>query len=100
MLELRENTLYYGDCLAWMSRWEDQSVDLIYLDPPFNSNATYNVLYAGDSAPVAQGLHDRGHDPHRVAHFVNRLVFCMFADDVGLLPGHMFTCMLEQARRF
>ena len=34
-----------------------------------------------------------------VAHFVNRLVFCMFAEDVGLLPSGMFTRMLEQARR-
>ncbi len=50
-------------------------------------------------AAVAQSLRERGHDPHAVAHFVNRLVFCMFADDVGLLPGHMFTRMLEQARR-
>ena len=47
---------------------------------------------------VAQTLRERGHDPHAVAHFVHRLVFCMFADDVGLLPGHMFTRMLEQAR--
>jgi len=50
-------------------------------------------------ATLAQTLRERGHDPHEVAHFVNRLVFCMFADDVGLLPGHMFTRMLEQARR-
>ena len=50
-------------------------------------------------ATVAQALRERGHDPRAVAHFVNRLVFCMFADDVGLLPGHMFTRMLEQARR-
>ena len=50
-------------------------------------------------AAVAQSLRERGHDPHAVAHFVNRLVFCMFADDVGLLPSHMFTRMLEQARR-
>ena len=48
---------------------------------------------------VAQTLRDRGHDPLVVAHFVQRLVFCMFADDVGLLPAHMFTRMLEQARR-
>ena len=48
---------------------------------------------------VAQTLRDRGHDPHAVAHFVQRLVFCMFADDVGLLPTHMFTRMLKQARR-
>ena len=54
---------------------------------------------AASFATVAQALRERGHDPHQVAHFVNRLVFCMFADDVGLLPGHMFTRMLEQARR-
>ena len=41
-------------------------------------------------ATVAQSLRERGDDPQAVAHFVNRLVFCMFADDVGLLPGHMF----------
>ena len=54
---------------------------------------------AASFATVAQALRERGHDPQAVAHFVNRLVFCMFADDVGLLPSHMFTRMLEQARR-
>ena len=49
-------------------------------------------------ALLAQSLRDRGHDPQAVAHFVNRLVFCMFAEDVGLLPGNMFTRMLEHAR--
>ena len=49
-------------------------------------------------ASLAQSLRDRGHDPQGVAHFVNRLVFCMFAEDVGLLPGNMFTRMLEHAR--
>ena len=50
-------------------------------------------------ALLAQGLRERGHDPQAVAHFVNRLVFCMFAEDVGLLPNGMFTRMLEHARR-
>jgi len=54
---------------------------------------------AASFAKLAQALRERGHDPHVVAHFVNRLVFCMFADDVRLLPGHMFTRMLEQAQR-
>ena len=48
---------------------------------------------------LAQSLRDRGHDPQAVAHFVNRLVFCMFAEDVGLLPDSMFTRMLEHARK-
>ncbi len=41
------NTLYYGDNLDVLQRYiKDESVDLIYLDPAFNSNATYNVLFA------------------------------------------------------
>jgi DNA modification methylase len=42
-----DNTLYYGDNLDILRRYiKDESVDLVYLDPPFNSNATYNVLFA------------------------------------------------------
>ena len=41
------NILYYGDNLDVLRRHiADESVDLVYLDPPFNSNATYNVLFA------------------------------------------------------
>ena len=50
-------------------------------------------------AQLAQSLRDQGHAPEEVAHFVNRLVFCMFAEDVGLLPNAMFTRMLEHARQ-
>jgi type II restriction/modification system DNA methylase subunit YeeA len=51
---------------------------------------------AKEFAGLAQRLRSRGHDPQAVAHFVNRLVFCMFAEDVGLLPAKMFQRMLEQ----
>ena len=38
--------LYYGDNLEIMRKYlKDESVDLIYLDPPFNSHANYNVLF-------------------------------------------------------
>jgi site-specific DNA-methyltransferase (adenine-specific) len=41
-----KNKLYFGDNLDILRRQvPDSSVDLIYLDPPFNSNATYNVLF-------------------------------------------------------
>ena len=53
---------------------------------------------AASFADIAGRLRSRGHDPHAVAHFVNRMVFCMFAEDVGLLSGNMFTRMLEAAR--
>src|SRR5712692_3151772 len=42
-----DNLLYYGDNLDVLRRHVDsESVELVYLDPPFNSNASYNVLFA------------------------------------------------------
>lgn len=51
------NTLYYGDNLDILRKYiPDESVDLIYLDPPFNSKADYNILFKEKSgkASVAQ----------------------------------------------
>jgi site-specific DNA-methyltransferase (adenine-specific) len=39
------NTLYYGDNISFLREMGRESVDLIYLDPPFNSDSTYNLLY-------------------------------------------------------
>src|SRR3954468_407441 len=42
-----ENLLFYGDNLDVLRRHiDDESVDLVYLDPPFNSARNYNVLFA------------------------------------------------------
>ena len=42
-----KNKLYYGDNLEVLQRYvKDESVDLVYLDPPFNSRQDYNVLFA------------------------------------------------------
>lgn len=47
---IMENTLYYGDNLDILRRFiADESIDLIYLDPPFNSNRSYNVLFKDES---------------------------------------------------
>ena len=44
---MAKNQLYYGDNLTVLRDYiKDESVDLIYLDPPFNSRADYNVLFA------------------------------------------------------
>ena len=44
---MAENVLYYGDNLEILRRYiEDESVDLVYLDPPFKSNQDYNILFA------------------------------------------------------
>ena len=41
-----ENMLYYGDNLEILREHiKDESIDLIYLDPPFNKNQSYNVLF-------------------------------------------------------
>jgi DNA modification methylase len=48
------NCLYYGDNLDVLRRYiPDESVDLVYLDPPFNSNQDYNVLFAERSGTAA-----------------------------------------------
>lgn len=54
---------------------------------------------AGRFAGLAQKLRDRGYNAHRVAHFLNRLVFCLFAEDAGLLNGNVFTRALEATRK-
>ena len=60
------NHLYYGDNLAVLrDSIADASVDLIYLDPPFNSNASYNVLFKGpqgnESAAQIEAFDDTWH---------------------------------------
>ena len=50
-----ENTLYFGDNLKILrDNIRDETVDLIYLDPPFNSKANYNVLFRSP----------KGHESH------------------------------------
>ncbi len=49
-------------------------------------------------AGIAHQLRARGHEPHAVAHFVNRMLFCMFAEDVDLLPNKMFRRMLKASQ--
>ena len=57
------NRLYFSDNLKWLadrkvcqsgSDFPDASVDLVYLDPPFNSNADYNVPFREPSGAVSQ----------------------------------------------
>jgi len=52
---------------------------------------------AGEFARLARSLRERGHVAEAVAHFINRLVFCMFAEDVRLLPEMIFSRMLDRA---
>jgi len=53
------NTLFYGDNLDILRRrdyFPSECVDLIYLDPPFNSNRSYNVLFKDESGLESEAL--------------------------------------------
>ena len=50
VIDLATNVLYYGDNLDILRRYlPDAAVDLVYLDPPFNSNRDYNVIFRDES---------------------------------------------------
>lgn len=73
-----------------------------FLDPeklkPVKTRQLVTEQAAQNFSNIAQRLRERGHDPQEVAHFINRLVFCMFAEDVQLLPNKMFERMIKTAR--
>ncbi|MEX1023090.1 MAG: DNA methyltransferase, partial [Dehalococcoidia bacterium] len=46
-------------------------------------------------ATIARSLQERGHEPEAVAHFLNRVLFCLFAEDVSLLPRRIMTELIE-----
>ena len=55
MKPLTKNTLFYGDNLDILREYvPEESVDLIYLDPPFNSNRSYNVLFKEESGKESE----------------------------------------------
>ena len=47
---------------------------------------------------LAQNLQGRGHAPHPISRFLIRVLFCLFAEDVGLLPEELFTTLIEKTR--
>lgn len=49
-------------------------------------------------AALAEQLRGRGHDPQLVAHFLNKLLFCMFAEDAGLLPAGLLQRLADGAK--
>jgi hypothetical protein len=53
---------------------------------PSQTPAELTEKTAQSFADLAQALRERGHDPQAVAHFLDRLLFCLFAEDAGLLP--------------
>jgi len=74
----------------------------IWLDPlsldPAKVSAEVTREIAGYLAILATSLEESGHAPRLVAEFLTRCLFCMFAEDVGLLPKDGFRGLLESLR--
>jgi len=75
----------------------------VFTDParlrPDRSTADVTEMAAAEFATLADSLRARGVDPQRAAHFLMRLLFCLFAEDIGLLPPKLFSVLLERTRR-
>jgi len=83
---------------------EPESLDLlrrVFTDPasfrPTLTAAKVTEDIADRIGGIAQPLRERGHDPHAVAHFLMKCMFCLFAEDVGLLPKDLFARVLKRA---
>jgi type II restriction/modification system DNA methylase subunit YeeA len=72
----------------------------IFEDPdrlrPDQTRAYVTRSAAAKFAELAQSVERRGHDPHTTSRFLIRLLFCLFAEDVGLLPDKLLTQLLEK----
>lgn len=72
-----------------------------WIDPesfrPEASREVVTTRAAAKLGTVAAKLARDGHDPQAVAHFLNRLVFCMFVEDIGLLPDYVFAEIMDAA---
>jgi site-specific DNA-methyltransferase (adenine-specific) len=73
------NTLYYGDNLKILrERINDETIDLIYLDPPFNSNRNYNVLFKDEAGAEAEAqitaFEDTWHWTPQTEHAYHELI--------------------------
>ena len=64
---------------------------------PGATSSTITAEAAQRLAEIAQSIRDRGIDARMVAHFLDRIVFCLFAEDVGLLPETLLTRIMEKS---
>jgi hypothetical protein len=67
------------------------------LRPTFD-RAELTEAAARHFAELAGALHSRGHEPQAVAHFLDKLLFCLFAEDTGLLPKGLLSRLADATR--
>jgi hypothetical protein len=75
----------------------------VFTDPdsfrPDLSAESITQAVAKEVGQIAGGLRDRGYDPHDAAHFLMKVMFCLFAEDVALLPNGLFEKLLDRSQR-
>ncbi|MXX48223.1 MAG: class I SAM-dependent DNA methyltransferase [Chloroflexi bacterium] len=73
---------------------------MIEPDPlkPTKSSDEVTQVAASRFADLARSMQERGHEPETVAHFLNRVLFCLFAEDVGLLPRGLMTDLIASRK--
>ena len=84
----------------------DRSIEILhalFFEPeklrPGTTSEAVTAEAAGHIAEIALSMRDRGLDPYAVARFLDRVVFCLFAEDVGLLPEDLFSELVVRTRR-
>ena len=65
---------------------------------PTQTRAQLTEQAAAQLGALALTWRERGHDPLRVAHFCQQVLFCLFAEDIDLLPNKLFTELLEAVK--
>ena len=74
----------------------------LFTDPeslrPGITSETITVDAAKRFGELADAMRQKGIEPLRAAHFLMKLMFCMFGEDVGLLPAGLFTRLLDDGR--
>ncbi|MBK1720397.1 class I SAM-dependent DNA methyltransferase [Thiocystis violacea] len=66
---------------------------------PGRTTAHLTETAAGRFGDLAQRWRERGHDPFQVAHFSQQILFCLFAEDIDLLPRQLFSRLLESGHK-
>src|SRR5207244_2740184 len=65
---------------------------------PGQTTAQVTEEAAAQFARLADSLRKWGADPERAAHFLMRLLFCLFSEDIGLLPPKLFSRLVESTQ--
>jgi hypothetical protein len=75
----------------------------LFTDPdrlkPGQTTAQVTTQAAKEFSTLTEGLRQRGVPAERTAHFIMRLLFCLFSEDIGLLQDGLFTRLIQNNRR-